>query len=82
MAEKDLLDSNLEMDFQVPEFLSANSNLKPQLDDIFAEVEKSLPDIDFDASDVSTVYRELNYFIDSILILYLRSCDNLLTYSY
>lgn len=28
------------------------SQLKPKLDDIFAEVEKNLPSIDFDLSDV------------------------------
>lgn len=30
-------------------------NLKPQMDTIFAEIEKSLPTIDFDLSDVRKV---------------------------
>lgn len=32
--------------------LLGQSQLKPKLDDIFAEVEKNLPSIDFDLSDV------------------------------
>ncbi|CAG2255348.1 unnamed protein product [Mytilus edulis] len=34
--------------------LLGQSQLKPKLDDIFAEVEKNLPSIDFDLSDVSS----------------------------
>lgn len=37
-------------DFPVPE----QSQLKPKLDSIFAEVKKNLPSIDFDLSDVRT----------------------------
>ena len=36
-----------------PEILPQNSNIKPALDSIFAEIEKSLPTIDFEISDVS-----------------------------
>ena len=42
--------------FPLPDFLSEASMLKPKLDSIFAEVELSLPDIDFEISDVCTVY--------------------------
>ena len=41
--------TSLAEEFPVPE----RSQLKPKLDSIFAEVEKNLPDIDFDLSDVS-----------------------------
>ena len=36
-----------------PDFLSDDVLLKPRLDTIFAEVESSLPSIDFELSDVS-----------------------------
>ena len=36
-------------------FSLASSGLKPQLDSIFSEVEKNLPEIDFDLSDVCIV---------------------------
>lgn len=35
------------------------SGLKPKLDLIFSEVEKKLPDIDFDVSDVSKMFEHL-----------------------
>lgn len=35
--------------------MSENSLLKPKLDTIFAEVERSLPSIDFDLSDVREI---------------------------
>ena len=36
-----------------PVAMETGVGLKPQMDNIFAEVEKSLPTIDFDLSDVS-----------------------------
>ncbi|KAK3107616.1 hypothetical protein FSP39_018349 [Pinctada imbricata] len=41
---------NVAEEFPIPE----HSQLKPKLDSIFAEVEKNLPSIDFDLSDVSS----------------------------
>lgn len=37
-----------------PVAMETGVGLKPRMDNIFAEVEKSLPTIDFDLSDVST----------------------------
>ena len=48
------LDSDDEDD-DVPEYLPEASALKPKLDLIFTDVVQSLPDIDFDGSDVSII---------------------------
>lgn len=53
MASDDELDQDLGS-HPVPEFLSGNL-LKPKLDSIFEEVQRNLPTIDFDVSDVSFV---------------------------
>jgi hypothetical protein len=48
-------DSDGEQDlarFMKPANMDSGVSLKPQMDAIFAEVEKSLPNIDFDLSDV------------------------------
>ena len=39
----------------VSDFSLASSGLKPKLDSIFSEVEKNLPEIDFDLSDVCII---------------------------
>lgn len=40
-------------------FSMAASSLKPKLDSIFSEVEKNLPEIDFDLSDVCILWAAL-----------------------
>lgn len=49
-------------EFPVPE----HSQLKPKLDSIFAEVEKNLPSIDFDLSDVSSDNEDQEIFHRSL----------------
>lgn len=46
-----------------PVAMETGVGLKPQMDNIFAEVEKSLPTIDFDLSDVSTWLVLQNHFV-------------------
>jgi hypothetical protein len=58
-------DSDGEQDlarFMKPANMDSGVNLKPQMDAIFAEVEKSLPNIDFDLSDVRLLSFWLSLF--------------------
>lgn len=63
MAQPDMLDNSLTKegglagtlnDSDMPASQPLSSSLKPKLDLIFSEVEKNLPDIDFDCSDVDS----------------------------
>ena len=45
-------DSGSDFELTTPDFLPHNSLIKPTLDCICAEIEKSLPSIDFEISDV------------------------------
>ena len=51
MAEKKI--ENMDSGQINPQFLQQDAFLKPKLDSIFAEVQASLPSIDFEVSDVS-----------------------------
>lgn len=55
-------------------FPSTVNILKPQIDKIFSEVQKNLPTIDFDSSDVSRFYiiveNYLNFSLIEIIFVY------------
>ena len=53
----------------VPDCLDDDVILKPRLDNIFAEVEASLPSIDFEISDVSIVFIMLNFMLCSCVLV-------------
>ncbi|XP_033757946.1 uncharacterized protein LOC117340288 isoform X2 [Pecten maximus] len=55
--------------------LAGKSMLKPKLDSIFAEVEKNLPSIDFDLSDVSSDSEEPVIFQRHLMKTYLDDDD-------
>lgn len=58
-SQSDLSENEEEFPLQCTRFpkeLECITGLKPKMDAIFAEVEKSIPTIDFDLSDVSTFY--------------------------
>ena len=60
---------------QAPDFLSNEVLLKPKLESIFAEVENSLPNIDFELSDVRRFKYMYMYFVMSLTHSFLSEAD-------
>ena len=54
MASDEESASDMDLNHPIPDFMSENL-LKPRLDSIFEEVQKNLPTIDFEVSDVSEI---------------------------